>query len=67
MHYRHSLVGTHMWQTGELELLLEEFEEEPLIIRAAYVQQRLLSARTRTFIDHLAKLIFQDLQRLILF
>jgi DNA-binding transcriptional LysR family regulator len=48
------LVGTQV-AAGDLELLLEDFEEEPLIIRAAYVQQRLLSARTRTFIDHLAK------------
>lgn len=48
------LVGKHI-AGGALELLLEDYEEEPLVIRAAYVQQRLLSARTRTFIDHLSK------------
>lgn len=46
------LVGAQV-ATGELEIILEKFEEEPMAIKAAYVRQRLLSARTRTFIDHL--------------
>lgn len=40
---------------GRLEILLEDFEEEPLTIQALYVQQRHLSARTRKFLDHLVE------------
>jgi DNA-binding transcriptional LysR family regulator len=40
---------------GRLEILLEEFEEEPLSIQIAYVRQRHLSARARKFIDHLVE------------
>jgi DNA-binding transcriptional LysR family regulator len=40
---------------GALEIILEDFEEEPLLIQAVYVQQRHLSARLRKFIDHLAE------------
>jgi DNA-binding transcriptional LysR family regulator len=47
------LVANHI-ASGALEILLEEFEEPPITIRAAWLQQRLLSARTRTFIDHMA-------------
>lgn len=46
------LVGPQI-AAGQLEILLEEFEEEPMAIKIAYARQRLLSARTRTFIDHL--------------
>lgn len=48
------LVGAEV-AAGQLEILLEAFEEEALVIKAAYARQRLLSARTRTFIDHLVK------------
>lgn len=47
------LVGAQV-AAGELEILLEEFEEEPVSIKVAYARQRLLSARTRTFIDHIS-------------
>jgi DNA-binding transcriptional LysR family regulator len=40
---------------GKLDILLETFEEEPLTIQIAYMQQRHLSARARKFIDHLAR------------
>ena len=46
------IVGPHI-NKGELEIILEEFEEEPLLIQAVYVQQRHLSARLRKLIDHL--------------
>jgi DNA-binding transcriptional LysR family regulator len=48
------IVGPHI-NKGELEIILEDFEEEPLLIQAVYVQQRHLSARLRKFIDHLAE------------
>lgn len=40
---------------GKLEIILEEFEEEPLVIQLVYAQQRHLSARMRKFIDHMAE------------
>jgi DNA-binding transcriptional LysR family regulator len=48
------IVGNHV-NSGELEILLEEYEEEPMLIQAVYVPQRHLSARTRKFIDHLVQ------------
>ena len=47
------IAGPHV-VSGELEVLLEEYEDEPLQIYCAWVQQRFLSARMRSFIDHLA-------------
>ncbi len=48
------IVGPYVNKHG-LEIVLEDFEEEPLLIQAVYVQQRHLSARLRKFIDHLAE------------
>jgi DNA-binding transcriptional LysR family regulator len=48
------IVGPHI-NRGDLEIILEDYEEEPLQIQAVYVQQRHLSARLRKFIDHLAE------------
>ncbi|HYD17302.1 MAG TPA: LysR family transcriptional regulator [Patescibacteria group bacterium] len=48
------IVGDRV-NNGELEILLEDFEEEPMLIQAVYVPQRHLSARTRKFIDHLVQ------------
>lgn len=39
---------------GKLQVLLEEFEEPAMRISAAWLPQRQLSARARTFIDHLS-------------
>jgi DNA-binding transcriptional LysR family regulator len=46
-------VGEHVL-AGNLELLLEEYEQEPLPILAVYTHKRHLSARVRKFIDHLS-------------
>ncbi len=48
------IVGNHV-NSGDLEILLEDYEEEPMLIQAVYVPQRHLSARTRKFIDHLVQ------------
>lgn len=48
------IVGNHV-NSGELEILLEDYEEDPMLIQAVYVPQRHLSARTRKFIDHLVQ------------
>lgn len=48
------IVGPHV-NKGDLEIILDDFEEEPLLIHAVYVQQRHLSARLRKFIDHLVE------------
>lgn len=48
------IVGPHI-MAGRLEMALEEYEEEPLIIQAAWAYQRHMSARMRSFIDHLAE------------
>jgi len=47
------IVGPHI-MAGRLEMALEEYEDEALIIQAAWMHQRHMSARSRTFIDHLA-------------
>ena len=39
---------------GELQLVLEAFEPEPLPVRIVQPGGRLLPARTRAFVDHLA-------------
>lgn len=39
---------------GRLKILLEDFEEPSLAIQAAWVQQRYMSARTRSFIDFIS-------------
>jgi DNA-binding transcriptional LysR family regulator len=48
------ITGTHVLD-GRLKIALEDFEDEPMRISAAYPPQRNLSARTRTFIDYLVK------------
>jgi DNA-binding transcriptional LysR family regulator len=48
------IVGPHV-NSGELEIVLEDYEEDSMRIEAVYVQQRHLSARTRKFIDHLGE------------
>lgn len=48
------IAGPHI-NSGALEIVLPEYEEPPMLIQAVYVQQRLLSARTRKFIDHLVE------------
>lgn len=47
------IVGQHIGG-GELEILLEEYEQEPMAIQAVYQHRRHLSAKTRHLIDHLA-------------
>ena len=46
------IAGPHI-NSGELEIILEDYEEAPMLVQAVYTQQRHLSARTRKFIDHL--------------
>ena len=48
------ITGTHVLD-GRLKIVLEEFEDEPMRIVAAYPPQRRLSARTRTFLDYLVQ------------
>jgi DNA-binding transcriptional LysR family regulator len=48
------IAGPHIG-TGELEILLEDFEQEPLAIQAVYQHKRHLSAKTRKLIEHLAE------------
>ncbi len=47
------LAGPHVLR-GELEIVLAEFEEHSLTIQAAWAHQRHMSARSRSFIDHMA-------------
>lgn len=47
------LAGPHVLR-GELEIVLAEFEEPSLTIQAAWAHQRHMSARSRSFIDHMA-------------
>lgn len=47
------ITGRHVI-SGDLEILLEDYEQEPMAIQAVYPPQRHLSARVRKFIDHLA-------------
>ncbi|MDE1153409.1 MAG: LysR family transcriptional regulator [Micavibrio sp.] len=46
------IVGPEI-NSGKLDIVLADFEEDALPIQAVYVQQRHLSARMRKFIDHL--------------
>jgi DNA-binding transcriptional LysR family regulator len=48
------IVGPHI-VNGGLEILLEDFEQEPLAIQAVYQHKRHLSAKTRKLIEHLAE------------
>jgi len=48
------IAGPHI-VNGELEILLEDFEQEPLAIQAVYQHKRHLSAKTRKLIEHLAE------------
>lgn len=48
------IAGPHI-NSGELEIVLEDFEEPPMLVQAVYVPQRHLNARTRKFIDHLVE------------
>lgn len=48
------IAGPHVL-TGRLEIALEGYEEDALIIQAAWAYQRHMSARMRTFIDYLAE------------
>lgn len=47
------IAGRHVID-GRLEILLEEFEQEPMAIQIVYPPQRHLSARVRKFIDHIS-------------
>ncbi len=47
------LAGPHV-VNGDLDIVLAEFEEPSLTIQAAWAHQRHMSARSRSFIDHLA-------------
>lgn len=47
------IVGRHVVD-GKLEILLEEYEQDPMAIQIVYPPQRHLSARVRKFIDHVA-------------
>lgn len=38
--------------SGELELILEDFEEAPLPVHVCYLADRKVSAKVRTFVDH---------------
>ncbi|MBI3441044.1 MAG: LysR family transcriptional regulator, partial [Proteobacteria bacterium] len=48
------IVGQYIGE-GSLEILLEDFEPEPLAIQAVYQHKRHLSAKTRKMIDHLVE------------
>lgn len=41
--------------TGKLDIILADYEDTPLPIQVAWLQQRLISARMRTFIDYMGK------------
>lgn len=46
------IVGPHV-VNGELEVLLEDYEQEPMLIQAVYQHKQHLSAKTRKLIEHL--------------
>lgn len=48
------IAGPHI-VNGELEILLEDYEQEPLAIQAVYQHKRHLSAKTRKLIEHLVE------------
>lgn len=48
------IVGPHII-SGDLEILLEDIEDDPLAIQAVYQHKRHLSAKTRKLIDHLVE------------
>jgi DNA-binding transcriptional LysR family regulator len=47
------VVGSYIMR-GELEIILEKYEEEPLAIQAVFPHRQHMSARARKFIDHLS-------------
>ena len=47
---------------GELELVLTEFEPEPLPLSLVFLQNRLLSTRVRSVVDWLARTLPAALQ-----
>lgn len=49
-------------QRGELEMVLTEFEPEPLPLSLVFPRHRLLSNRLRVFVDWMAKAIPESLQ-----
>ncbi len=46
------IAGQHV-VNGELEVLLEDYEQEPMLIQAVYQHKQHLSAKTRKLIEHL--------------
>ena len=48
------IAGKHI-VAGDLEILLEAFEDEPMDIQAVFPHKRHMSARVRKLIDHLAQ------------
>lgn len=48
---------------GELELVLEKFEPEPLPVSLVYVRERRLTAKLRAFIDYAAPKLRERLRR----
>lgn len=50
---------------GELEILLNDFEPEPLPVAFMYPQSRMLCARTRSFLDWTAPVLTQSLTQKI--
>lgn len=46
---------------GELIIVLDDFEPEPFPVALVYPQSRLLSARTRSFLDWMASALAQSL------
>jgi len=43
-------------QTGRLQPVLEDFEQEPLVINVVYIHRRHLSTKARTFVDFMCGL-----------
>jgi DNA-binding transcriptional LysR family regulator len=46
--------------SGELEILLEDFEQPPLPVHVCYQADRKVSAKVRTFVDYCVERMMQD-------
>jgi DNA-binding transcriptional LysR family regulator len=46
--------------SGELEILLEDFEQPPLPVHVCYQADRKVSAKVRTFVDYCVEHMMQD-------
>jgi DNA-binding transcriptional LysR family regulator len=46
--------------SGELELILEDFEEPPVPVHVCYQAERKVSAKVRTFVDYCVERMAAD-------